>query len=95
MQNLLESVGNLPETAIKSLASQTLEAIEDLHSKLNTPHGGISPSQLLLDKNGNVKVRINRSPSNLTSFLLDFYTEHTLLTVEALQTPLSRIHSIN
>jgi serine/threonine protein kinase len=56
LQNLLESVGNLPETSIKSLALQTLEAIHELHSKLHTPHGVISPSQILIDKNGNVKV---------------------------------------
>jgi serine/threonine protein kinase len=56
LQNLLESVGNLPEIALRTICQQSLEALEEVHSKLNAPHGMLHPSQILLDKFGKVKV---------------------------------------
>ena len=56
LQSLLESVGNLPEMPIKSIATQLLEALYDVHIKLNNIHGAISPSQILFDRSGNIKV---------------------------------------
>ena len=43
-KNLLESVGNLPERALKALAIPILTALDDIHSKLNAAHGVMSPS---------------------------------------------------
>ncbi len=55
-KNLLETVGNLPERAIKSLARQVLKGLNSLHAKLKTSHGVLDPSQILFERNGNVKV---------------------------------------
>lgn len=68
LQNLLESVGNLPETALRTVCQQTLEALEDVHTKLNAPHGMLCPSQILLDKFGKIKVfrRISFKPLDFT-----------------------------
>jgi serine/threonine protein kinase len=55
----LESVGNIPETSIRSIASQVLSALDDLHTKANTVYGALSPSQILIDKDGSIKVLID------------------------------------
>jgi len=53
----LESVGNIPETCIRNIASQVLSALDDLHTKANTVYGALSPSQILIDKDGSIKVK--------------------------------------
>ena len=53
----MESVGNIPETSIRTIAGQVLNALDDLHTKANTVYGALSPSQILIDKDGNVKVK--------------------------------------
>jgi len=50
-------MGSLPEIAIKSIAKQTLKALNAIHTKLRVAHGVVCPSQILLDKNGDVKVK--------------------------------------
>jgi len=52
----LESVGNIPEACIRNVASQVLSALDDLHTKANTVYGALSPSQILIDKDGSIKV---------------------------------------
>jgi len=49
-------MGSLPEMAIKSIAKQILKALNPIHTKLKVAHGVVCPSQILLDKNGDVKV---------------------------------------
>lgn len=58
LQNLLESVGSLPEGAIVSIASQLLHGVDELHTKGQTPHGAIAPTQVLLTRKGGLKVCI-------------------------------------
>jgi len=51
-------VGNLPEKALKTVAYQTLIAIQELHDKMNVAHGAISPSQVLIARDGTVKLSL-------------------------------------
>jgi len=53
----LESVGNLPETIIRSFALQILPALDDIHQMTHTVYGALSASQILIDKDGNTKVK--------------------------------------
>ena len=65
----MESVGTLPETAVREMAVQILMAVNDLH-KLKMCHGTICPSQILLDRTGNIKVELFVDlKANLDSFL--------------------------
>ncbi|KRX03384.1 Protein kinase-like domain [Pseudocohnilembus persalinus] len=56
LQNLLESVGCMPERALKEISQQILGSLQILHEELNTCHGAITPSQILFNREGNVKV---------------------------------------
>ena len=53
---MLESVGNVPEKALKSITANIMIALEEIHLKMNMSHGAITPSQILFDKQGNAKV---------------------------------------
>jgi len=56
LQSLTEAVGSLPEAAIKTVAKQLLKALNGIHTKLRVAHGVVCPSQILLEKNGDVKL---------------------------------------
>eukprot|EP01017_Pseudomicrothorax_dubius_P044396 TRINITY_DN7499_c0_g3_i1.p1 TRINITY_DN7499_c0_g3~~TRINITY_DN7499_c0_g3_i1.p1 ORF type:complete len:743 (+),score=107.15 TRINITY_DN7499_c0_g3_i1:42-2270(+) len=56
LQNLLESVGSLSERVISQIASQILPALDFIHTKANMTHGALTPSQILFDRNGTVKI---------------------------------------
>lgn len=58
LQNLLESVGSLPESAIQSIALQIIEGLESLHTKCHIAHCALLPSQVCFDHDGQVKVII-------------------------------------
>jgi len=62
-------VGGMPENVLKSISKQILKALCDIHTKLRTSHGVICPSQVLLERNGNVKVRI---------FIPSFFVKKTI-----------------
>jgi len=49
-------MGSLPEAAVKTIAKQILKALNAIHTKLRMSHGVVCPSQILLEKNGDVKV---------------------------------------
>lgn len=70
LQNLLESLGTIPEKSIRQLAIEVLFALRKFHNEFNIPHGALSPSQILFTKEGNIKVspfrRAELSPSHAT-----------------------------
>ena len=56
LQNLIESAGNLPEGILKNITFQLIKILEIFHKKFNISVGGISPSQILFNKNGTIKI---------------------------------------
>lgn len=58
LENLLESVGALPEGVLVELARTLLESIQEIHTKMGVPHGFIAPSQVLLDQGSKVKLNL-------------------------------------
>lgn len=38
-----------------------LTALDDIHNKANTVYGALAPSQILLDKEGNIKLSLGLS----------------------------------
>lgn len=57
LQNLLESVGALPEPVLKDITVQVLLGLKHIHENLDCEHGGLTTSQILFDKNSKVKVK--------------------------------------
>jgi len=52
----LDSLINIPEKSIKIIALQTLLGLSEVHDHLKTSFGALSPTQILFDKQGNIKV---------------------------------------
>lgn len=59
LQNLLECTGCIPEMILKNITFQMVKILENYHKKSEIPYGGISPSQILFNKNGTLKLSIN------------------------------------
>ena len=57
LQNLVSSVGGLPESILKHLAKSILRSLDFMHDQSMT-HNNISCSQILFDRKGKVKVTI-------------------------------------
>ena len=55
LQNLVSSVGGLPESILKHLAKSILRSLDFMHDQGMT-HNNISASQILFDRKGKVKV---------------------------------------
>jgi serine/threonine protein kinase len=58
LENLLESVGALPEYALLEITRSLLESIKETHVKMNVAHGFIAPSQVLFDQTGKMKLNL-------------------------------------
>jgi len=75
----------MPESVLKSISKQILKALGDIHMKLKTSHGVICPSQILLERNGNVKVRNilenNEDLLKIHSFLWDLQVNFSQLRI--------------
>ena len=56
LQNLVSSVGGLPESILKHLAKSILRSLDFMHDQGMT-HNNISCSQILFDRKGKVKVK--------------------------------------
>ena len=55
LQNLIQSIGALPETTLKHLARQVLRALEFLHDQ-NLSHSNCTSSQIVFDRRGKVRL---------------------------------------
>jgi len=55
LQNLIQSIGALPETTLKHLARSILRSIESIHDK-NLTHTNITSSQIVFDRRGKVRL---------------------------------------
>ncbi len=55
LQNLVSSIGALPESILKHLAKQILRSLDYMHDQ-NMTHNNISCSQVLFDRKANVKL---------------------------------------
>ncbi|EAR87667.1 Serine/Threonine kinase (macronuclear) [Tetrahymena thermophila SB210] len=67
LQDLLENIGNLNERAIQELTMQVISALYTLHNEHHICHGSISPSQILFNKQGFLKLSLgitNRTQNN-------------------------------
>jgi serine/threonine protein kinase len=53
----MENYGTFPESTIQSIAKQLLEAMEEIHTKLDRLHGNINASNVFIDENKRIKVR--------------------------------------
>ena len=56
LEDIITTAGMLSEGAVQSVASQVLQGLNFLHEKLGMAHLGIRPSQILLTRDGTVKV---------------------------------------
>lgn len=55
LQNLLQSIGAVPESTLKHLARQILRAISHLHEQ-NMPYSNLTCSQIVFDRRGKVRL---------------------------------------
>ena len=55
LQNLLSSIGALPETILKHMATQVLKAVDYLHENGIT-HSNITSSQISFDRRGKIRL---------------------------------------
>jgi len=46
----------IPEKALKAIALQTLLGLNEVHDNMKSVFGSLTPSQILFDKQGNIKV---------------------------------------
>ena len=58
LENLLESVGALPESVLLEITQSLLKCIKEIHTKMGVPHNFIAPSQVLLDQTGKIKLNL-------------------------------------
>jgi len=58
LENLLESVGALPECVLVHIAHSLLESIQEINIKMKVAHGFIAPSQVLFDQTGKMKLNL-------------------------------------
>ncbi|CAD8194675.1 unnamed protein product [Paramecium octaurelia] len=56
LQNLLESMGFLPERSIKQLVPPILQGLQKIHQQGAQCHGALGPSQILFLRDGTVKL---------------------------------------
>ena len=56
LQNLLEKISILPNTAAKQIIAELVNAIEYLHIKMNISHNDLKPSNIMLDDNCHIKL---------------------------------------
>lgn len=61
LQDLLENIGSLNERSLKDLAMQVISALFTLHINYSICHGNLSPSQILFDKSGLLKLSLGIS----------------------------------
>ena len=55
LQNLLSSIGALPETILKHMAAQVLKAVDYLHEN-NITHSNLTTSQISFDRRGKIRL---------------------------------------
>lgn len=60
LQNIIDTIGMLPENVLSYIAQQVLEAIAYIHDK-GSVHKGITPSQILLTRQAKVKLSLGLS----------------------------------
>lgn len=56
LSNLVESVGSLPENILIEIARSIAETINFMHNKAKISHNGLSMSQIMFDRDGNMKL---------------------------------------
>jgi serine/threonine protein kinase len=83
LQNLVTSVGSLPEKTLQNLTKQTLKALVFMHES-NMTHSNITCSQIVFDRRGKVRLspgfgHILRSKSETQSTLSQHNTLTSLL----------------
>ena len=61
LQNLLESVGALPENILLDIADSILHSLYFLHNKAKISHNGLTMSQIMFDRNGRIKLNLGIS----------------------------------
>eukprot|EP00742_Colponemidia_sp_Colp-10_P008741 GILJ01009485.1.p1 GENE.GILJ01009485.1~~GILJ01009485.1.p1 ORF type:complete len:562 (-),score=74.31 GILJ01009485.1:91-1776(-) len=58
LEDLMAAVGALPETVLQEIALQLLQALDYLHSTRGTSHKAVCPSQVLVNRQGRVKLSL-------------------------------------
>lgn len=56
LQNLLESMGSLPEYALRMIVKSAMKGLTTIHNLLNEAHGHLRPSQILFEDSGKIKL---------------------------------------
>ena len=56
--NMLQSTGAIPELILKQIARKVLESIDFMHNKSGVSHNGLTLSQILLNKRGDIKLNL-------------------------------------
>lgn len=59
--NLLESVGALPENILLEITQSVLHSLNFMHNKAKISHNGLSMSQIMFDRDGNIKLNLGIS----------------------------------
>eukprot|EP00743_Colponemidia_sp_Colp-15_P008412 GILK01009140.1.p1 GENE.GILK01009140.1~~GILK01009140.1.p1 ORF type:complete len:550 (+),score=70.32 GILK01009140.1:115-1764(+) len=58
LEDLMTAVGALPETVLQEIALQLLQALDYLHSARGSSHKGLCPTQVLVNRQGRVKLSL-------------------------------------
>ena len=56
LSNLVECVGSLPENILITIAQSIADTINFMHNKAKISHNGLSMSQIMFDREGNMKI---------------------------------------
>ena len=59
--NLLESVGALPENILLEITHNVLHSLNFMHNKAKISHNGLTMSQIMFDREGNIKLNLGIS----------------------------------
>ena len=58
VEDLIDTVGALPEIVIWEMAGGVIKALQDVHDKAKCSYGQLSPSNILLNQKGQIKLNI-------------------------------------
>jgi hypothetical protein len=58
IEDLIDTVGALPEIVIWEMASGVIKALQDVHDKAKCSYGQLCPSNILLNHKGRIKLNI-------------------------------------
>lgn len=56
LSDFINNFGGLPENCIKDISRDLIKGVNEVHKKLQKPHGNIRPEEIMITQKGTVKV---------------------------------------